>query len=133
MAKFHFEILFSTQYINLVTGEISKIKAVIRSPISRFIIQKERHTSIPHNIKLSLTKSSIPFFSIRLYIIYLDVYNNVYHVRISLFFEKMFFQSSFKHIVLDEQMPLILKKMSFLFGVFTILMDHFVLFLNILI
>ena len=54
--KFYFEILLSTQSINLVVGEIPQIEPVSQIPITYFVILKEKHVSIRHNIVINLIK-----------------------------------------------------------------------------
>ena len=44
--KSYFEILLSTQSINLVVGEISPIEPFSQISITYFIILKEKHVSI---------------------------------------------------------------------------------------
>ena len=53
--------LFSTQPINLVVEEISRNKSSAQTPITDFIYEKEKHVSIQHNSKLTLTISGTPF------------------------------------------------------------------------
>ena len=72
--SFHFEMLFSTEPINLVVEEISWNKTVVQTSLTCFTNQKEKHVSIRHNGILTLIKSGVPFFRIDIiYIIYLDV------------------------------------------------------------
>ena len=86
--SFHFEMLFSTQPINLVVEKISRNKPVIQTPITYFINQKEKHVPIRHNSILTWMKSGAPFFGIdMIYIIYLDMkYLSV--VFLSIYIEK---------------------------------------------
>ena len=72
--KFHFEMLFSSQPINLVMEEISGNMSVVKTPITYFTNQKEKHVSIWHSSMLTLMKSGGPFFRIDImYMIYLEV------------------------------------------------------------
>ena len=74
MTRFHFQILYSAEYINLVFKKISQIKPIVQVPIRYFMIPKKTHVSIRHNIILISKKSSVSFFSIdSIYMVYLIV------------------------------------------------------------
>ena len=60
--------------LSLVDEEISGNKSIVRSPITYFINQIEKHVLIQHNSILTLMKSGAPFLRIDIiYRIYLDV------------------------------------------------------------
>ena len=81
--------MFSTQPIDSVVEEISRIKYVVQTTITYFINQKEKHMSIRHNSTLTLMKSGAPFFRIDIiYMIYLNV-NFLSVVCLSIYYEKL--------------------------------------------
>ena len=81
--------MFSTQPIDSVVEEISRIKYVVQTTITYFINQKEKHVFIRHNSILTLMKSGAPFFGIDImYMIYLDV-NYLSVVCLSIYYEKL--------------------------------------------
>ena len=81
--------MFSTQPIDSVVEEISRIKYVDQTTITYFINQKEKHMFIRHNSTLTLMKSGAPFFRIDImYMIYLNV-NFLSVVCLSIYYEKL--------------------------------------------